>query len=207
MSDIAHLAATLFRKATGKKRLIVAIAGPPGAGKSTFAEALKPLLPEGAAAIVPMDGFHFDNAVLEQKGLLQRKGAPETFDFDGLRHILERLRAGGADVAVPLFDREADFARAGALVVPADARFVLVEGNYLLLDESPWYGLGPLLDHSVYLEVAADELERRLVQRWVDHGMTLDAARQRALSNDIPNARRVGSARRQPDTVISTGVA
>ena len=88
MSEIAHLAALLFRKAAGGKRLIVAIAGPPGAGKSTFAEALLPLLPEGSAAVVPMDGFHYDNAVLQALGMMERKGAPESFDFDGLRHLL-----------------------------------------------------------------------------------------------------------------------
>jgi pantothenate kinase len=205
MSEIAHLAATLFRKAAGRKRLVVAIAGAPGSGKSTFAEALMPLLPEGTAVTVPMDGFHYDNAVLDARGLRARKGAPETFDFDGLRHLLERLRRADADVTVPLFDRKADLARAGATVVPADARFVLVEGNYLLLDESPWYGLGPLFDFSVWLDVPMQELERRLVQRWLDHGHDADKARTRVFSNDLPNAERVLAARRQADETIRNG--
>ena len=202
MSEIAHLAALLFRKAAGGKRLIVAIAGPPGAGKSTFADALLPLLPEGSAAVVPMDGFHYDNAVLQARGMTERKGAPESFDFDGLRHLLERLRKADADVAVPLFDREADLARAGAAVVARDVRFVLVEGNYLLMDESPWYGLVNLFDHTVYLDVPRAELERRLVQRWLDHGLSPDAARARAAGNDLPNAERVMRQRRTPDTVL-----
>lgn len=201
MTQIAHLAATLFRKAAGG-RTIVAIAGPPGAGKSTFAEALQALLPQGEAAIVPMDGFHYDNAVLEARGLSARKGAPETFDFEGLRTLLERLRRSDGDVAVPLFDRTADLTRAAASIVPADARFILVEGNYLLLDESPWYGLRALFDHTVFLDVPREELERRLVQRWLDHGLDADAARQRALGNDIPNAVRVAAGSFQADTVI-----
>lgn len=203
MSEIAHLAATLFRKAAGRKRLMVAIAGPPGAGKSTFAEALLPLLPEGSIAIVPMDGFHYDNAVLDARGLRERKGAPETFDFDGLRNLLERLGRADADVAVPLFDREADLARAGAALVPAEAKFVLVEGNYLLLDESPWYGVQPLFDFSVWLDVPPAELERRLVQRWLDHGHSAGEARARALTNDLPNAERVIAHRRQADVTIT----
>jgi pantothenate kinase len=203
MTQIAHLAATLFRKAAGRKRLVVAIAGPPGAGKSAFAEALLPLLPEGSAAIVPMDGFHYDNAVLDGLGLRLRKGAPETFDFDGLRHLLERLRKGDADVAVPRFDRAADMARAGAAIVGADARFVFVEGNYLLLDESPWYGLAPLFDYTVWLDVPRGELERRLLQRWLDHGLSREDAQRRTFSNDLPNAERVLARRRAADTVIA----
>ena len=202
MSEVAHLAATLFRKAAGRKRLMTAIAGPPGAGKSTFAQTLLPLLPKGSAAVVPMDGFHYDNAVLDALGLRHRKGSPESFDFDGLRHLLERLQKADADVAVPLFDRTADLARAGASLVPADIRFVLVEGNYLLLDESPWYGLGPLFDFSVWLDVPLAELERRLVQRWRDHGLEAEAARARALANDLPNAERVLARRRKADVTI-----
>jgi pantothenate kinase len=203
MSEIAHLAATLFRKASTRKRLMVAIAGPPGAGKSAFAEALLPLLPEGSAAVVPMDGFHYDNAVLDARGLRRRKGAPETFDFEGFRHVLERLRTADSDVAVPLFDRMADVSRGSAAVISADARFVLVEGNYLLLDESPWYGLSPLFDVSVWLHVPPGELEERLVQRWLDCGETADAARRRVISNDMPNAERVIASRRQADVTIS----
>lgn len=202
MSEIAHLAATLFRKAAGHRRLMVAIAGPPGAGKSTLAETLVPLLPQGATAIVAMDGFHYDNAVLDARGLRARKGAPETFDFDGFRHLVERLRRADGEVAVPLFDRAADIARAGAAIVQPEARFVLVEGNYLLFEESPWYGLGPLFDVSVWLDVPAAELERRLIQRWLDQGLTPEAARTRVFGNDLPNAERVLTRRRQPDVTI-----
>ena len=149
MSEIAHLAATLFRKAAGKQRIVVAIAGAPGSGKSTFAETLLPLLPAGSSAIVPMDGFHYDNAILDARGLRPRKGAAETFDVEGFRHLRARIGRADGEVVVPLFDGKADLARAGASVVAADIRFVLVEGNYLLPDESSVYGLGPLCDYSV----------------------------------------------------------
>lgn len=199
MSELAHLAATVFRKAAGRARLVVAIAGPPGAGKSTLAEALLPLFPEGSASIVPMDGFHYDNAVLEQRGLLPRKGAPETFDVGGLAATLKRIRAGDEDVVVPLFDRAADLARSGAAVIPRGIRFVLVEGNYLLSDEEPWESLAPLFDFTVFLDVAQPVLERRLVERWLLHGHSSDEAVERAFSNDIPNARRVLARRRPAD--------
>ena len=90
MSEIAHIAATLFKRAHHAQRFLVAIAGPPGAGKSRLAAELHDILPEGTSAVVPMDGFHFDNAVLEQRGLSARKGAPETFDFAGFEALLKR---------------------------------------------------------------------------------------------------------------------
>lgn len=203
MSEIAHLAATLFRKAAGRKRLMVAIAGPPAAGKTTLAEALVPLLPQDSAVVVPMDGFHYDDAVLAARRLSSRKGAPETFDFDGLRHLLGRLRRADAEVAVPLFDRQIEIARAGAAIVPAGAKFILVEGNYLLLDESPWDELSPLFDISVWIDVPRAELERRLAQRWREHGRAPEAARAWILDNDLPNAERVMARRRQADITIA----
>jgi pantothenate kinase len=120
------------------RRILVAIAGPPGAGKSTVAERIRQQLACAgrSAAVVPMDGFHLDNAVLAERGLHSRKGAPETFDVHGFRHLVSRIAAGEEDVAYPLFDRSRDAAVAGAAVLPSDIEFVLFEGNYLLLRQA-----------------------------------------------------------------------
>ena len=88
MSEIAGIAATIFKRLAGRKRILVAIAGAPAAGKSTMSEKLARLLPEGSAVVVPMDGFHYDDIVLEARGLRPRKGAPETFDFAGFKVLL-----------------------------------------------------------------------------------------------------------------------
>lgn len=204
MSDVAHLAAELFRRAAGRGRFVIGIAGPPGAGKSTLAARLRELL--GAeAAVLALDGFHLDNALLAARGLAARKGAPESFDFDGLAALLQRLRAPGSEAFAPAFDRAADFSRAAAEHVPATTRFVIVEGNYLLLDREPWSGLAGLFDWTVFLDVPKGELARRLVQRWVDHGLAPQAARERAFSNDMVNAALVTDRRREADTVIVFG--
>jgi pantothenate kinase len=202
MSELASIAAAIFRHAGKAERFMVAIAGPPASGKSTRAEAIAELLPPGSAAVVPMDGFHFDDAVLDEKGLRSRKGAPETFDFDGFLSLLKRLKAHEGDVAVPLFDRSMELSRNAAAIVSRDTKFVLVEGNYLLLDEAPWNSLESVFDFGIYVDVPRDELERRLVQRWRDHGRPDDAARRWIDGNDLPNVDRVQRARRKADLVI-----
>jgi pantothenate kinase len=173
----------------GGGRFITALAGAPGAGKSTLATDLVAALGTGAR-VVPMDGFHLDNPVLVARGLLPCKGCPESFDALGFVHLVQRLRVE-AEVVIPVFDRHLDLARAGGDVVGADDRLLIVEGNYLLLDADPWAQARPLYDLTIALDVPEAELERRLIARWLEHGHDADAARARALSNDIPNARRV----------------
>jgi pantothenate kinase len=202
MSEIAGIAAAIFKRLGGRERIIVAIAGAPASGKSTLAAKLARVLPEGTAAVVPMDGFHFDDAVLIARGQRQRKGAPETFDFAGFKVLLSRLREREPDVAIPVFDRTIELSRAGGAIVSADTRIILVEGNYLLLDEAPWSQLEPLFDFSIFVDVSREDLERRLLQRWDEHGKTPEEARAWIASNDMPNIERVLSRRRVADLVV-----
>lgn len=194
------IAAALRARATGEGRLVVAIAGPPAAGKSTVSGALARTLAD--AVVVPMDGFHFDDAVLAARGLSARKGAPETFDFRGFEVLLQRIKAGEPDIAIPVFDRSMELARAGAAIIGAEVRVVLVEGNYLLLDEAPWAGLAPLFNFTIFVDVPREELERRLVERWREHGREPEAARRWIDTNDLPNIDRVLEKRRPADLVV-----
>lgn len=173
-------------------RLLVGISGPPASGKTTLAEELARRLNDQKCetAVVPQDGFHLDNAVLEDRGALARKGAPQTFDSAGFVHLVRRLKER-VDVAVPVFDRSRDIAIAGARIIPASAEVIVVEGNYLLYDDAPWSDLAPLWTLSVALDVPMEHLRARLIQRWLSHGLSVTAATRRAMCNDIPNAQSV----------------
>ena len=193
MTDLKALAATIRAKAGARKRFMVAIAGAPASGKSTTSAKLRDELAAMGeeAIVVPMDGFHFDDVILNARGHRSRKGAPFTFDAAGFETLLKRIRAGEPDIAIPVFDRSMELSRNAADIVGGKARFVLIEGNYLLLNEAPWNRLRDFFDYSIYLKVPLEELERRLVQRWLDHGFDMTYASNWIAANDLPNIKEV----------------
>jgi pantothenate kinase len=199
------LAARVRDAAGDKPRFMIGIAGPPGSGKSTLAEQLAERLREAGdtATVVPMDGFHYDDAVLDRLGLRSRKGSPPTFDCAGFEVLLKRLKAREADVAIPVFDRSMELARAGAEIIGDATRFLVIEGNYLLLRDKPWSRLKPLFDLTVFLDVPVEELDRRLVARWDFYGRPRDEARRWIDGNDLPNVRAVIGGSVAADIVIS----
>jgi len=196
MHDISHhintLADRVYALQPTQNRIVVAIAGAPGSGKSTLAAELSRRFnaQKTQNVVVPMDGFHLDNAILEDRGLLHRKGAPETFDVGGLVRLMHAIKAG-EDAIAPIFDRTRELSIAGAIHVPADCPVVIVEGNYLLFDEPPWSALADIWDITAYLDVPMPELRARLIQRWLTLNYSRTVATRRAESNDIPNAQRV----------------
>lgn len=206
VSGMDGLVQTVLRRQDGHRQLI-AICGAPGSGKSTLVEMLSDAInaqAEGSCAIVPMDGFHFDDAVLKERNLLPRKGAPETFDVDGLLHLHQRLAENqDQSVAVPLFDRDRELSRAAARIIPRSVQTVLIEGNYLLLDQPGWAKLAPYYTLTIQLDVPVDELERRLMKRWDDQGLSSQEARTKVEGNDLPNAKQVLAQSRAADIIYT----
>ncbi|RBO52200.1 nucleoside/nucleotide kinase family protein [Rhodovulum sp. BSW8] len=203
--DLQALAARVLAAPPRRTRRLVALAGPPGSGKSTLARRLSGQLAEmgHAAPVVPMDGFHLDNRLLSARGLLARKGAPESFDVAGLLRLVDALAAGG-EVIHPVFDRARDSAIAGAGAVAETDRTAILEGNYLLFDAPPWRALAGFWDVSVFLAVPEEDLLSRLTTRWLDHGLAPEAARDRAERNDMANARLVAARRLPADLALGT---
>lgn len=209
--DSAGLVSHLLEYATAipaGDRRIVAIAGPPASGKSTLATSIEAHLnaaQPGICALLPMDGFHYDDEVLIPRGWRPRKGAPYTFDVGGYAAALGRLRANLEEsVAVPRFDRTIEIARAGAIVIERTVRLVITEGNYLLLDMAPWSALRPSFDRTVLIRTPLTTLEARNRQRWVDSGMDEDGIRAKLEVNDMPNVQLVLERSAEPDWVVRT---
>jgi pantothenate kinase len=188
--DDSVLADELINKAGTAQRFIVGIAGPPGSGKTTLADDLcKAVLSKGeTAVVVPMDGYHLDDIVLNARGHRSRKGAYYTFDATGFVNLIKRIKSGEADIAIPVFDRTIELSRAAADVIEGSTRFIIVEGLYLLLKREPWSALKSLFDISVFLDVPKAELERRLTQRILHHGFDAAYAKNWIASNDMLNA-------------------
>lgn len=170
-------------------RAVLGIAGPPGAGKSTIAQSLIEDLARahgaGFAAYVPMDGFHLGDRALMALGLRDRKGAPETFDVDGYAATLARLRSATGPVYVPSFDRALEQPIAADLIVPAAARLIVTEGNYLL----HWPAVRAQLDQVWFVRLDPDVRRSRLIARHVAFGKSPAAAEEWVRRVDEPNAK------------------
>lgn len=207
--EISALADLLEDHAAAAGRVIAAIAGAPGSGKSTLADKLVGKLNgrrPGLAAVLPMDGYHYDDLYLVPAGLRPRKGAPMTFDVGGLYHTLQRLRdQDEAEVAVPVFDRKIEIARAGARLIPKEVPVIVVEGNWLLLNQAPWDRLRPTFDVTVMVEVPEHVLRARLRGRWERLGLTEAEITEKLEENDLPNGRWVRDGSVPADHVIRNG--
>jgi pantothenate kinase len=208
-ADPAQLAARIRRLLIGRDRVLIGIAGAPGAGKSTFAQQLAPACGPDAV-LVGMDGFHLAQVVLDGLGLAAVKGAPETFDAEGYLALLERLDRPPTDspVYAPEFRRDIEEPVAGAITVPPTARIVITEGNYLLLDTPPWNRVRSLLTETWFLDTEESLRVDQLVRRHTEFGRSPDAARQRAVQgSDGRNAELVLASRPRADLLLEPGWA
>lgn len=198
--DVADVADWIRDRAGTSPRFLVGIAGAPGSGKSTLAA---DLAVELGATVVPMDGYHHPNAVLDDRGLRDVKGAPETFDADAFVAAIGRVSTAESDVLLPDFDRVGDEPRPGRIRVRSTDRIVIVEGNYLLLDRSPWSALTDLFDVSAYLDLDRATRVDRLIARHVEFGASLDDATAFVRDSDEANTRVIEPTRERADAIIS----
>lgn len=200
LSDITDLVARIDAIPSRSYPLLIAIAGAPGSGKSTIAEILHTTTSR-PSCVVPMDGFHLDNETLRARDLLHRKGSPQTFDLQGFQKLIVETRTNTVR-RYPTFDRHADKTVPSGGIIPDGTELLFVEGNYLLLDEPGWRDLREFWDASIWLDVPIDRLRHRLVQRWIDQGLSEVDARNRAESNDLANADLVINKRLTPTWIL-----
>ena len=187
---------SLLRRRRGK-RILVMLAAPPGAGKSTLLSFLK-VLSENQddveeIQVIGMDGFHRRQEYLlshcvERDGkripMVEIKGAPVTFDLEKLTDSIRQL-ASGSVMGWPVYDRLLHNPIENAVTVNGD--LVLLEGNYLLLDEEGWRNLSEYADYTISIRADEDLLRKRLIDRRIKTGVPEEAAVRFVDFSDMPN--------------------
>lgn len=188
-------------------RILIALAGPPGSGKTTLAREVAQRLASSSPAapktsVVSIDGFHLTLAALRAlpnaEEALARRGAPWTFDAEAAATLVRELRTSGPsssgalpprDVVVPTFDHAVKDPVAGGLVVRADVQVCILEGNYLLSDEGPWAAIADLVDDRWLVKVDRAVARARVAARHLAAGIepTMEMALARTDYNDLPN--------------------
>lgn len=169
----------------------IGLAGGPGSGKSTFAEALKARLGE-LLTVIPLDGYHYYRSELDAMEDPEeahiRRGAP--FTFNSTRFVDDLIKARDTGEGVfPSFDHGAGDPVEATIKLPTGPQIVLVEGNYLLLDTEPWCQLrARVFDETWFLDVTVPECNRRVGERHVKTGLTEELAKLRVATNDSINA-------------------
>ncbi|UEL28263.1 nucleoside/nucleotide kinase family protein [Pseudarthrobacter sp. L1SW] len=201
--EIAEAMDALRRRLVPGTRVILGIAGTPGSGKSTFAEWIRQQFGPGQAVVVPMDGFHLGNAIIDGPPLRQRKGAMETFDAGGYLSLLRRLvRRDEPVVYAPEFRRTLDEPVAASIAVPAEVPLIITEGNYLLMEHQPWKDVRAQLDEVWFVDTPPVLRLARLVERHVSFGMDRTAAEAWANGPDEANAVLIQATRPAADRLI-----
>ncbi|MFC7531586.1 nucleoside/nucleotide kinase family protein [Actinoplanes sp. GCM10030250] len=191
----------------GGRRAVLGITGAPAAGKTTLAEELVRAINADWVAHVPMDGYHLADAELDRLGRRDRKGAPDTFDALGYAALLRRLHEDEDDIVyAPGFERTLEQPIAAAIPVFRQARLIITEGNYLLLDDPHWARVRPLLTEIWYADLDPDERLRRLIDRHIRFGKPERAAVAWATGTDERNATLIRATRERADLIVPAEV-
>lgn len=201
--EIRQALDSLRHRFDGGRRTLLGITGAPGSGKSTFAARLQREFGPDQAVVVPMDGFHLGNAIIDGTPLRQRKGAMDTFDVGGYRSLLRRLvRRDEAVVYAPEFRRTLDEPVAASIAIPASVPLVITEGNYLLAEQPEWKDVRAQLDEVWYVDTPRSLRLVRLADRHMEFGMDRAAAEAWATGPDEANAVLIEATRQGADRVI-----
>ncbi len=192
----------------GKGRYLLGITGCPAAGKSMLARKLTDEINfrtgDDLAAVVPMDGFHFPNSTLKERGLLNSKGAPETFDAGSFVELINRLhKFPDRSIMCPAYDRKIHDPVEDSITIQPGNRLIIVEGNYLLLNDSPWNLIRTKMNEVWYIDTPLKTIKERLFYRHVAGVSSKKQAERKVTSVDLPNAELVKKTILSADKIVS----
>ena len=199
-----------------KQQLLIGIAGPPGGGKSTLTKQIKKLWTKKnyerelscAMKIVQMDGYHYRKSELEnfkdRDLAFAKRGAPFTFDAERFVNDLIELKKTGCG-SFPSFDHGVGDPIENSVLIDKDRDgIILIEGNYLLINEHPWVRLvnESVFDETWYIDCSVEEATRRVIERHVKTGKTREIAEHRGYTNDMVNAKLIDQNKRFADVLL-----
>ena len=182
-----------------KKRVIMMLAAPPGAGKSTLASFLehlsRELIADYKVQFIGMDGFHRQQEYLlshtvnidgQDVRMVDIKGAPITFDLEALKNKLKSVVSGKV-CGWPSYDRLLHNPVEDAINIDGD--IIILEGNYLLLDEEGWTDIADFADYTVSITANPEMLKERLLARKKASGASDDDAERFVSFSDMANVK------------------
>jgi pantothenate kinase len=151
-----------------------------------------------------MDGFHMRQEKLLARGTAHEKGMPHTFEGAAFAAFLARLKAAREPVAGPAYSRQIEDIVENAFTIPAEAKILITEGNYLLLPEAPWTAVRPLLDLAIFVHIDRETVRRRLLRRHAEAGLFTEARNREWIGRvDLPNYDLIETTAPRADLVVA----
>jgi type I pantothenate kinase len=176
--ELHKAADTFLGKSAGKSPFVMAIAGSVAVGKSTTARIMQALLARWPdhphVDLVTTDGFLHPNKVLNERGLIARKGFPESYDLRSLVNFVARVKSGEPEVSAPVYSHVIYDIVPGELQWIRQPDILIIEGLNVLQtpgaqanDGAPHIFVSDYFDFSVYVDAAEADIRQWYVERFV----------------------------------------
>jgi type I pantothenate kinase len=157
---------------------IIGVAGSVSVGKSTSSRVLQALLSRWKenyeVALVTTDGFLYPNAILEEKGIMSKKGFPESYDIRNLLRFVSEIKSGKTEVRVPKYSHQIYDIVPDKIIVSPQPDILIIEGLNVLQNRNdypkskPSLFVSDFLDFSIYVDAEENLLEDWFVSRFLN---------------------------------------